>query len=307
MTTPTGIDRLRLRHLRLLAQVAESGSLSAAAARLGLSQPAATNALHDLEQAFGVPLVQRGARGATLTPAGRLALERLGLALAQVDQAAATAGELPLIRLAVAPLVSVEVLPRLLEVLPPGTCRLHWREGSVRDMVAALAEHEVDAIVGAPAPADWPAETIGELVSTPLFDEVLAIVARRGHPLTRARRLPAARLAGSSWVLPTRGSQGRSWVEDICLTAGLRPPVPLVESDSFHANLTMVSTTDLLTVVPRTAMRRYRSFGLVAPLALAVQPRVGPVCFVVRRQSMALPALAALRTALLSSTAGQRV
>ena len=227
--------------------------------------------------------------------------------MAEVDQAAATAGELPLVRLAVAPLVSVEVLPLAMASLPPGTCRLLWREASVRELVAALADHAVDAIVGAPAPVDWPAELIGELVSTPLFDEVLVIVARRGHPLTRARRLSAARLADAAWVLPTRGSQGRSWVEDICLTAGLPQPVPLVESDSFHANLTMVSTTDLLTVAPRTAMRRYRSFGLVAPLALAVPPRIGPVCFIARRQSLALPALTAVRAALLSSTAGQRV
>jgi hypothetical protein len=51
--------------------------------------------------------------------------------------------------------------------LPPGACRLLWREASAR------------ALVAAPAPVDWPAELIGELVSTPLFDEVLVIVARR--------------------------------------------------------------------------------------------------------------------------------
>ena len=60
----------RLRHLQLLVAVADEGNLKRAAADIGLSQPAATQALSELEELLEVPLFERHAKGMRITAAG---------------------------------------------------------------------------------------------------------------------------------------------------------------------------------------------------------------------------------------------
>ena len=61
-----------LTNLRSLVAVAEAGAITEAARRLGLTQPALTRRLQQLESEFGTTLLQRGRNGATLTEAGSL-------------------------------------------------------------------------------------------------------------------------------------------------------------------------------------------------------------------------------------------
>lgn len=85
MTHPARINRLQIRHLHLLDLIEKHGSLSAAAAGIGVSQPRATNMLHEVEDAFGCALLERSARGTKLNKAGAIALERLRIALGALD------------------------------------------------------------------------------------------------------------------------------------------------------------------------------------------------------------------------------
>ncbi len=79
---------MELRHLRYFVAVAEEGSLTVAAERrLHTAQPSLSRQIRDLEREVGVELLRRGARGVELTSAGRVFLEHVRLALAQVDAA----------------------------------------------------------------------------------------------------------------------------------------------------------------------------------------------------------------------------
>lgn len=80
-----------LRHLRFLVAVSESGSISAAARTLFMTQPAVTIALRNLERDVGVALLSRHRHGVDLTPAGAAFLAKAKLALEQIDDATATA------------------------------------------------------------------------------------------------------------------------------------------------------------------------------------------------------------------------
>ena len=60
-------SRLKMRHLMLLLQIEQHGSLTRVAEQMATSQPAVTNALSELESMFGVPLFERSARGMTPT------------------------------------------------------------------------------------------------------------------------------------------------------------------------------------------------------------------------------------------------
>ena len=81
----------RSRQLQYLATVAEEGQLTGAAKRLGLAQPALSQAIAGLEDELGVPLLDRGPRGIALTPAGDAFLTAARTALAAEDDALGTA------------------------------------------------------------------------------------------------------------------------------------------------------------------------------------------------------------------------
>jgi molybdenum-dependent DNA-binding transcriptional regulator ModE len=55
--------RLKMRHLMLLLQIQQHGSLTRVAEHMASSQPAVTNALSELESMFGTPLFERSSRG----------------------------------------------------------------------------------------------------------------------------------------------------------------------------------------------------------------------------------------------------
>ena len=77
-----------LRHLRYFIAVAEEGSLTNAAdRRLHTAQPSLSRQIRDLELEVGVKLLERGARGTSLTDAGRVFLDHARLALLQVEAA----------------------------------------------------------------------------------------------------------------------------------------------------------------------------------------------------------------------------
>src|ERR1700759_3556574 len=86
-------EPVELRHLRYCVAVAEEGSLlTAAQKRLHTSQPSLSRQIRDLESEVGVKLLERQARGVTLTAAGRIFLDHARLALLQVDAATDGAG-----------------------------------------------------------------------------------------------------------------------------------------------------------------------------------------------------------------------
>src|SRR5215207_10147014 len=68
--------RIKLRDLHLLEAAAKAGSLAKAAKSLGMSQPAVSYAIAEMEQSLGVPLLDRTSQGVTPTAFGRVLLER---------------------------------------------------------------------------------------------------------------------------------------------------------------------------------------------------------------------------------------
>src|SRR6201986_4949841 len=79
---------MELRHLRYFIAIAEEGSLlTASQRRLNTSQPSLSRQIRDLESEIGVKLLERQARGVTLTDAGRVFLDHARLALSQVEAA----------------------------------------------------------------------------------------------------------------------------------------------------------------------------------------------------------------------------
>src|SRR5688500_11559058 len=90
-TTPTrGLPpriALNMRQLRALVAVAQGGSVHIAASILHDTQPAVTRAIHEFEQALGLELFQRTAKGMVATEVGEILVERTERAFAQLTRA----------------------------------------------------------------------------------------------------------------------------------------------------------------------------------------------------------------------------
>ena len=300
-------DRLRLRHLRLLDLVHRTGSLGAAAREIGISQPAATLLLRELEDVFASRLVARDRRRARLTAPGRHALERLAIALASVERAIAaaqTADVEPMLRVGCVQVAGVSALPSALARLEKaGTLgRIEIREGRTRDLLASLGEGLIDCVIG------WMDESLADaLPAVSLNVETIGlgrmqVVAAARHPLARKRCVAVAELARWRWIVPPRESRTHAAFLRLFLRDGLPAPAVAVECSALHTTLHLVSATRLLAVAPDAAVAHYVNRGMVAALKGAALD-LGPLrmSVVTRRDSDALPALARLRETMLSA------
>jgi len=264
------IDRLRLRHLRLLDLVASTGSLSGAAEALGMSQPGATKMLQELEQSFACTLIERSVKGGVLTPAGRHVLDRLRIALHSIRTARSAVElqkEKPLIRLGIIPLVGIHALSQVVAGLQSDNMlpRLQIQLGTVEGLLQALSAGHVDCVVGF-LDETTPLSNIPKFKITPLWQETLVVVASNSHPLAAHKKVSLKTACDSDWILMPKSSSNRRAVERLFLSAGLAPPAPQVETESFHIGLSIVAGSQMLTAAPQSAFQQYRSQVCMLPM-----------------------------------------
>ncbi|WP_051237553.1 LysR family transcriptional regulator [Ottowia thiooxydans] len=295
------LDRLRIRHLRLLQLVAESGSLTAAANLLHISQPSTTKMLQELEYAFGATLVDRNARGGALSRAGVFALERLRIALGALDaitRASKDAPQLPLVRIGMLPLAGVTLIPALVARLSQQAewPRLQIREGAVSSVLAMLRTGDVDCVIG--RVGDVHATDMARMEVLPLSDEPFEAACGVRNPLARRRRLTLQQLAQERWAVTGRGTHARKIFDSAFVSQGLVPPAPAIESPAFHTNLATVASSDLLAFAPRTAVQTYVQYGRVRALSLAKPFQADYLVFITLREVQPLPALLMVRNTL---------
>jgi DNA-binding transcriptional LysR family regulator len=254
------ISALNLNLLPVLDALLAERSVSRAGARLGLSQPAVSNALAQLRAVLGDSLLVR--RGNAMVPTERaLALAGpLRAALSSLEQELAppapfdSAHAVRGFTILTNELVAFAMLPPLLARLDreaPGV-RLQVRAWQLHTVPPDLARGEADLALGfhAGPPAGHQAE--------PLFLDRFAFVARKGHPLVRGR-ITLATYTKLRHVLVSNEPNARSVVDDVLAERGLSRAVALRLSH-FLLVPPVVASTDyvaaLSEVVARPAARR---------------------------------------------------
>lgn len=269
-TLNSRIDRLRMRHMRLLDQVARTGSLSAAAGVLGMSQPGATKMLQELEAAFGCTLIERSAKGGQLTQAGSHVLDRMRIALHSVSTAHTTIGsrkEVPLVRLGIIPLVGIQALRHVVGLMQSENTlpRIQIQLGTVEGLLQALHEGLADCVVGF-LDETTTLNSISRFQVITLWRETLVVVASCNHPLTSRKSVPLAVARDFDWVLMPKLSSNRRAIDRMFLNAGLTPPTPHIETESFHISLSIVAGSKMLAAVPESAYLQYKSQVSILPM-----------------------------------------
>jgi DNA-binding transcriptional LysR family regulator len=296
------MDLLRVRHLKLLQLVATTGSLTAAAQLLRISQPASTKMLQELERAVGCSLVDRSVRGGTLSAAGHRTLERMRIALGALDavsQAGAATLDRPLVRIGMLPLVGVELVPRMVAVLSKQgrLPRLTIQEHNVAAVLGMLRDGVIDCVIGR-IESDKLEGRPDEFRITRLMPDGYAIACAPDHPLARKRRRDLALLREQGWIVAPRGTHTRQVFEMRFASQGLQPPLPEIECSAFHTNLATVSTSALLTIAPQSAVQSFARQGRVRQLDLEQPFASEYLVFMTLRGLPELPAVGLVRETL---------
>lgn len=243
---------MKMHHLRDLLAVAEKGSINAAAKHLGVSQPALSRSVRELEKEMGAPLLERQATGAALTPMGNLFVRRASTAMNELRRARDEIQQLQgsVHGTVVACVSSMAHLTLLQEALGPFTQRypnvvLRVIEGVFPVIDARIRSGQVDFYVG-PAPESG---TAPGLQLETLFATKRVVLARKGHPLARARSL--AQLTEASWVTTSVTSQAEKEFSGVFSGRGLKVPKLALQTESALSWITAILSTDMLVMVPQ--------------------------------------------------------
>ncbi|TQM35743.1 LysR family transcriptional regulator [Pseudonocardia cypriaca] len=193
--------------LRVLREVAERGSFTAAAAELGYTQSAVSRQVAALERAAGLKLFDRRPGGVALTAAGLTLLRHAAVALDAVAAAERELSGLPsdrgVVRLGTFPSAGVLILPRALAALrrTHPAIRVTTREASTPALVRALRARTIDlAILGSRPPHRPLDEQTPPLECLTLLDTELLLAVPAGSALAAAGVADIQALADQDWI-----------------------------------------------------------------------------------------------------------
>jgi len=206
---------LRLRHLRALVSVATTPSISRAARQLGISQPALSRQLRAFEQAVGLSLFDRSARGVTPTPAGAALTEKAPALLAGAERIAREVGRVKrslvgrcligTVATAAASGLLATVTAQCAELYPD--LQLIIKEIPTADQAAALLDAAIDLGLAHAMPRR-PLPHEESIIARPLSDDRLerALLPEK-HPLAAQTTLEARELAETPFLFMERSYQ----------------------------------------------------------------------------------------------------
>ncbi|MFN2452819.1 MAG: LysR family transcriptional regulator [Pyrinomonadaceae bacterium] len=220
---------MEIRQLRAFAAIAETGTFTAGALRVHVTQAAVSMQIGQLEAEIGVRLFIRAPRRVVLTEAGEALLLRARTILREHDAALAEMAELTGAdygRLRIgnsSAMISTEQLPLILKEL----CARHARaevsvhSGTSEALVRQILDGDLDV-----AFVSLPVEARGIRTETLARDELVAIASPR-HALARQRVITAKALAGEKLIMGERGGNTRRLIDRFFAKAGVHPTVTM--------------------------------------------------------------------------------
>jgi len=254
--------------LRVLLAVHETGSVTAAAGRLGVSQPAASAALGRLRRALGDPLfVRRGLRmHATPLAQGILGKTREVIDVIDHDilapptfDPATHQGEVTLCLSEIGEVVFLPALYRLLRKRAPGLVLKTLSLGPV-ELDQALYDGGIDLAMGY-----FPDLTSADIFQQRLFSHVLACVVRRGHAI-KGPRMTLGQFRRAEHLLVRDGSRTMEMYERYIKLQGIDRKIGL-QMSHYMSVPGLIEESDLVVVLPRTIAELFARSGRLNVLA----------------------------------------
>lgn len=269
--------RLKFRHLRVIDAIVSHESILQAAKALGLSQPALTKSLHEIEEVIGARLFERHPRGVTPNPHGLAIAESARRILVEVNRLedaleVLDGGDGGAVVVGALPVTAAGLLPGALARFQAQRPEIEVQviQGRTEELLAALAVRDVDCVIGrlyARPEAD-------SFVRQAFYDEPIGAVARADHPIFQAAQITAADLAAYNLVLPTISQRVGREIDAFLAEIGMTPRQPL-RSSSVALIRETLHATDSIAVIPKVMLVGdvLRRTLRVIDLPGSVQPR----------------------------------
>ncbi|HET8995914.1 MAG TPA: LysR family transcriptional regulator [Acetobacteraceae bacterium] len=272
-----------LRQLRTFLAVVETGSVSAAAQSLNLTQPAASQQLRELERALGVRLLHRAAGRMLPTPAGEAVIEPARRIQGALDDTIAAvqafrSGAVGRVRLGTGATACINLLPPVLAAVKqrmPGL-EIAVATGNSNEIAHRVAVGELD--IGL---VTLPLQPNRALTATRLLNDPLLAVIPRAHA-PDGDSISAARLAALPLILYEPGGSTRAIIDAWFRRAG-PPPQPAMELDSIETIKVLVGGGLGASILPQLALGSPVRDAVVKPLRPALGRQLG---IVLRREKV---------------------
>ena len=258
------------RRLRVLVEVARQGSFSAAAEALGYTQPAISRQIATLEGEVGTTLIRRVPKGAVLTDAGRLLVERAEAILARLDdvetELRALAGlEGGRLRMATFASAASSIVPLAIAAFRERhpAVELHVAMADPVDSIPRVRAGDLDlALSHDPMEEEGPQGLEREY----LFDDPMYVAMPAGHRLVGERSLHLGRFADDPWMLATTQTcpDSRLFLR-ACHAAGFEPNIAF-QNDDYPAILGFVAAGVGVALIPDMVARGVRDDVVVRSL-----------------------------------------
>jgi DNA-binding transcriptional LysR family regulator len=287
------ISRLKLRHLTLLTSVGRLRSITRAADELGISQPAATKALAEVEHIFEAPLFIRSRQGLEPTPLGTLALVRAKRMMLDLEHwgeemEVVRSGHAAQLRIGVIPFISQRIITPAVERLCEEGINVVIHRATTDQLLQELREHEIDCVMGRAAAAIGMADMWHQV----LYKQHPALIAHPALAKRIARTRPDWRaLAKIDWILPSSATPIGHMVTELFTREQVRPPVARVETYSTDVIAAMLSRNDnLLSIVPEDIAHDMAQRGGVACVEWEWDWELPPISLIRQVRDVPFPA-----------------
>lgn len=245
---------LKLNHLRMIVAIDDHRQISAAAAALNISQPAASRMLTEMEGILKAQLCERASRGVELTQFGRAFARRarsILLELHEVDREITAlksgAGGTVFLGTVTAPAISLAV-PAIQQVSAayPGievNVRIETSNVLARELLSAKHDFIIARVPDDLDPRLFNVQEIGI--------EKACLIARRGHPLLEKPVVSLSDLPAYDWVFQPPGTLLRRRVEELFIAAGVPLPTTVVNTASLLLTVALVCSSNAVAPIAR--------------------------------------------------------
>jgi DNA-binding transcriptional LysR family regulator len=290
--------RLRLRDLHVLFAVVQSGSMSGAASKLGVSQPVVSEAIADLEATVGVRLLDRGPRGVEPTLYGQALLKRGQIAFDELRQgirdieflADPTVGE---VRIGCPESLAAGVLPAIIDQFSRQHPRVRFQIAQVNTLntrleFPELRERKLDLVLARVVEAFGATKYADDLHVEKLLDDHLLVVASPRSPWAARRKISVADLADAPWILPAN-----SWnslrVEEAFAAIGMKMPAVVVDTFSLALRKELLATGRFVAAIPASTLRHDALDAPLKVLSVQLPDKPWPVAMITLKNRMLSP------------------
>jgi DNA-binding transcriptional LysR family regulator len=258
--------RLKLRDLHVFSTVVQSGSMGEAARQLGVSTPAVSEVIANLEHALGVRLLDRGAQGIEPTIYGGALVKRSVVVFDELKQSIRdieflsdpTVGE---VRVACMESLWYTLLPEIILRFSERYPRIEVHAepvGNARDF-SGLHERKYDCLLQRRVASLFEESAIEDLNTETLYDDNIVIAAGANSRWARRRKIDLAELIDEPWIFGAPDTWHHAQVGEIFRAQGLTAPRPRITAVSIVLRARLLAAGPYLTTFLTSVVRRMRA------------------------------------------------